>query len=219
MLAVVAVVTLFTAETYASTIILSNVTPNPDNIDRTGQGESFDLEAFGDWLLGTGNERLNGVISFDVGAGSGSFEANYPDFTYSNGTSPSAAIEENATFRYVSTATPGPLNIYIPVAAGSGQITLWLGASNPGSSATLTANFGDTIPIDFSTTFGNTVSGSEQLFLDYSSDIAQTMTISIGLGGNNFAGYFAVATVPEPSSLMLVGMAAVVAGFRRRRSR
>lgn len=194
----------------ASSITLASGT-NPVPIDRSGAGQSFTLDlTLTDWLLGTGNQKLGGGIT--TTGPSGATFANYPNFSYSNGTSPTSAVEEDSTYRYSDSS----FTISIPVADGNGQIILWLGSTTNNHTASFTADFSDTVGTDFSTLFGNTI--SEQWFLNYTSSGAQTMTVTVNAGNNANAGVFAVGVgpVPEPSISALLVLAGAIGVFHSR---
>ena len=203
----------------ASSVILDpGISPNPHPINRTGSGESFTLTpSLTDWLLGNGNRKLGGMITTSAPSGNASF-GDYPNYTYTNGTSPMFATDENSTYQFINTG--GTMSIFFPLQAGSGQIILWLGVSS-NNSASFTADFADTPGIDFSIGFGNSV--SEEFFLDYTSTVAQTLTVTLSPGTNSNVGFFAVAVspVPEGSSiayLALGGCGMALASLYRRRS-
>ena len=202
----VSVALLAPSHAFASYVVLSaGVSPNPHPIDRTGNGESFTLQtALTDWLLATGNRKLNGAIT-TTGSSTASF-ADYPNFTYTNGTSPTSATEENGTYRYVGTG--GSFTISIPLAAGTGGLILWLGATS-NNTASFSVDLPDTTAVDYSTNFG--VVTSQQFFLNYQTDVAETATVTITPGTNANAGFFAVGVnpaqfVPEPSTWALLGL-------------
>lgn len=203
-LLVASAITAFASIAGAATITLSgSVSPNPDAIAMVDLGESFILPTtYTDWLLGTGNQKLGGGITSS--APSSFSDSTYPNFTYSDGTLPPSGADENSTYRYSGGAS---FSLMIPVEAGSGRVILWLGATSD-NSASFTADLPDTAGVEFSTNFGLLI--REQWFLDYTSPVAQTMTVTIDRGTNANAGFFAVATtVPEPSSIifLLGGMA------------
>ena len=199
-LIVASVIAALAGITHASTITLSgSMSPNPHAIGQSGTGESFTLPTtYYDWLLGSGNKKLGGGIT--TTALSIVSLADYPNFTYTNGTSPTSATDENSTYHFQT----GPFTLTIPVQAASGQIVLWLGASGANNGASFTADLPDTAGVEYSTAFAIS-STREQWVLDYTSPVAQNMTISVNRGANTNAGFFAVAnTVPEPSSVILL---------------
>lgn len=218
---VAGVALLAPAPASASYIVLSpGVNPNPHPIDRTGSGESFTLQTtLTDWLLATGNRKLGGTIT-TTGPSTANF-VDYPNFTYTNGTNPTAATEEDGTYRYASTGSS--FTISIPLAAGTGGLILWLGATS-NNTASFTADLPDTVGVDFSTNFG--VVTSQQFFLDYKTDVAETALITINPGTNANAGFFAVGvsptpSVPEPSTWVALAIGVVLSGgvaMRRCRS-
>ena len=74
----------------ASIITLAPGT-NPEPIGRSGAGQSYTLDSsFSDWLLGSGNTKLGGSITYTMSAAAVT-DTDYPNFTYSNGTSPTSA--------------------------------------------------------------------------------------------------------------------------------
>ena len=167
-----------------------------------------------DWLLATGNRKLGGTITTD-GPSTASF-ADYPNFTYTNGTNPSAATEENGTYRYMNSGSI--FTVTVPLAAGTGGLILWLGATS-NNSAVLSVNLPDTSGVDVLTNFG--VVTSQQFFLNYKTDVAENVTVTINPGNNANAGFFAVGVsptqfVPEPTAWVgvLGGLAAIVGGRR-----
>ena len=206
---------------FASYVVLSaGVNPNPRPIDRTGNGESFTLQTtLTDWLLATGNRKLNGAIT-TTGTSTASF-ADYPNYTYTNGTNPTAATEENGTYRYVGTG--GSFTISIPLAAGTGGLILWLGATS-NNSASFSVDLPDTAGVDLTNNFGAVT--TQQFFLDYRTDVAETALVTINPGSNANAGFFAVGVsptsfVPEPSTWALFGLGVAGLGIvtLRRRCR
>lgn len=208
---------LLPAPAFASSVVLGpGVNPNPHPIDRTGNGESFTLQtSLTDWLLATGNRKLGGALT--TNGPSTAIFTDYPNFTYTNGTSPTAATEENGTYRYTSRGSSFTLSI--PLAAGTGGLILWLGATS-NNSASFTADLPDTAGVDFTTNFGAVT--SQQFFLDYKTDVAETLLVTIDPGTNDNAGFFAVGvsptpSVPEPAAWVgVLGGLAAMLGVRRR---
>ena len=200
-----------------SSVAASNITlapgGNPAVIDRTGFGQSYTLDpSLTDWLLAGGNKKLGGSITSN-GPNLATF-LDYPNFTYSDGTSPAFASDENSSYRYLGS---GSFTITIPLTPGSGQVTLWLGCTTGNHTSSFTADFPDTAGTDFSTLYGNTI--SEEWFLNYTSSVAQAMTVTITTGaGSDNSGFFAVAVgaVPEPATAGLLGSTMIIALLFRR---
>ena len=215
---------LAVACSYVSNVVASTITlapgTNPEPIGRSGAGQSYTLDpSLSDWLLGSGNKKLGGSMTYTTTAAAVT-NTDFPNFTYSNGTSPTSATDENSYYRLTSSS---PLNIFIPLPQGSGQLSLWLGNQLNNNLNSFTADFPDTPGTDFSTFFGGAFASptSEQWHLNYDSSVAQTMTVTITTGNNNGnAGFLAVAVsqVPEPSTFLfgLIGLAGVL--FRRPRN-
>ena len=189
---------------------------NPAVIDRTGNGQAYTLSiSLTDWLLGSGNKKLGGGITTTGPSATNAFN-DYPDFIYSNGTSPTSSAGENGFYRFSNS----PFTISIPLTVGSGQVTLWLGSQSNTNTASFTADFPDTAGTDFSAFFA-TSTNSEQWFLNYTSSVAQTMTVTLNPNGNGNVGFFAVGVgqVPEPSTTALFAFAGVIGLFHARNRR
>ena len=209
---------LAVACSYVSNVVASTITlapgTNPQPIGRSGAGQSYTLDlSLSDWLLGSGNTKLGSSITYTTTAAAVT-DTSYPNFTYFNGTSPTSATDENSYYRLTSSS---PLNIFIPLPQGSGQVSLWIGNQVNNNLSSFTANFPDTPATDFSTLFGGSFASptSEKWLLNYDSSVAQTMTVTITTGsGSNNSGFFAVAVsqVPEPSTFLfgLIGLAGLL---------
>ena len=104
---------------WANSISLQSST----QIDRAGNGETFDLSNFGgaDWVLPGVNEK-NAATAISVFGPSGYWmEDNNPNFAYSDGTNPVSAVAENTNYYY----SEPQATIVVP--AGSGTVDIWMG--------------------------------------------------------------------------------------------
>jgi hypothetical protein len=171
-----------------------------------------------DWWLGSGNRMSGGSAISASNMPSTYSEVGYPQFSYSNGVSPTSAVDEQGTYAYgyahVSDWIPthsATLNVLVP--QGSGQVAFWCGGGG--------ANAGDdgvyvSVALGSQTlnagTYEVSNAGRWKYVLDYTntSSTAQTMTISLQPFYSEEAniGFFAATlqagSVPEPSAVILV---------------
>jgi hypothetical protein len=169
----------------------------------------YDITAVGnvDWVVMCYSERANSTaIATRWGGDSAVLESwsslgwapnsGYPQFSWTDGcaAAPSAIGAPAGVMYSDGVINPGT---HIAIPAGSGQISVWWGWAVAPGPATFTATFDD------STSLSSSCMDLTHTVVNYSTGTAQTLTFDM----NQYAGIFALAvsTVPEPSTLALLG--------------
>jgi hypothetical protein len=189
----------------------------------------FDLTAAGttDWALpycsekagGTTIATLDGVNGYLAETRNYYTDGTFPNFSYTDGSAGSTwgtSSSGEGGQEYTDVSHSGTINL----AAGSGTIHAWLNTwCLEHTAGTFVATFAD------STSVSMVMPGSgimQDIVLNYSTDTAQSLTITVGntgtYGNAGFAA-LAVSQVPEPGTLVLIGtglMGLVCYAWRKR---